>query len=158
MKPCKISAQSDNQQENDENNKCLKKLNVLKVCEVSRILISNWTWKFQLFILKNKKVLSLKKYDLSRSLYIDQDSSNRWRFAVPIFKEDFGSDIPRIFMTRRPLFKRHSIQNSDSEPGWLDQEDWLCLKNASRYEPSCYHHLTEVFDITVLSKILFPFP
>ena len=46
----------------DENNNCLKKLNVLKFCEDSRILISNWTWKFQLSILKNKKVLFLKKF------------------------------------------------------------------------------------------------
>ena len=44
-----------------ENNNCLNKLNELKFCEVSRIKISNWTWKFQLSILKNKKVLFLKK-------------------------------------------------------------------------------------------------
>ena len=45
----------------DENNNCLNNLNELKFCEVSRILISNRTWKFQLSILKNKKVLFLKK-------------------------------------------------------------------------------------------------
>ena len=33
----------------------------LKFCKVSRNSISNWTWKFQLSILKNKKVLFLKK-------------------------------------------------------------------------------------------------
>ena len=38
----------------------------MKFCEVSRNLISNWTWKFQLSILKNKKVLFLKKIFLSR--------------------------------------------------------------------------------------------
>ena len=45
----------------DENNNCLNKLNELKFCEVSQNSISNWTWKFQLSILKNKKVLFLKK-------------------------------------------------------------------------------------------------
>ena len=33
----------------------------LKFCKVSRNSISKWTWKFQLSILKNKKVLFLKK-------------------------------------------------------------------------------------------------
>ena len=37
---------------------CLIKL---KFCKVSRNSISKWTWKFQLSILKNKKVLFLKK-------------------------------------------------------------------------------------------------
>ena len=59
-----------------ENNNRLKKLNELKVCEVSRIKISNWTWKFQLSILKNKKVLFLKKIFLG--LY-RQGTSKRWR-------------------------------------------------------------------------------
>ena len=45
----------------DENNNWLKKLNELKFCEVSQNPISNWTWKFQRPILKNKKVLFLKK-------------------------------------------------------------------------------------------------
>ena len=36
----------------------------LKFCEVSQYSISNWTWKFQLSILKNKKVLFQKKYIL----------------------------------------------------------------------------------------------
>ena len=33
----------------------------LKFCKASRNSISNWTWKFQPSILKNKKVLFLKK-------------------------------------------------------------------------------------------------
>ena len=33
----------------------------LKFCKVSRNSISKWTWKFQPYILKNKKVLFLKK-------------------------------------------------------------------------------------------------
>ena len=60
----------------DENNNCLNKLNELKFCEVSRILISNWTWKFQLSILKNKKVLFLKKIFFKP---YRQGTSKRWR-------------------------------------------------------------------------------
>ena len=40
----------------------------LKFCEISRNSFSNRCWKFQLSILKNKKVLFLKKYNLDRSL------------------------------------------------------------------------------------------
>ena len=40
----------------------------LKFCKVSRNSISNWTWEFQLSILKNKKVLFLKQYFLGCSL------------------------------------------------------------------------------------------
>ena len=46
--------------------------------------------KISIFYLEKQKVLFLKKYDLSRSLQIGQDSSNRWRFAVPIFSDGFG--------------------------------------------------------------------
>ena len=60
----------------DENNNCLKKLNELKFCEDSRILISNWTWKFQLSSLKNKKVLFLKKIFFKP---YRQGTSKRWR-------------------------------------------------------------------------------
>ena len=42
-------------------NNCLNQLNELKLCEVSRNSFSNRFWKFQLSILKNKKVLFLKK-------------------------------------------------------------------------------------------------
>ena len=61
-----------------ENNNCLSKLNELKFCEVSRILISNWTWKFQLSILKNKKVLFLKKYFLGRTTKVDPKDGVYW--------------------------------------------------------------------------------
>ena len=54
----------------------------LKFCEVSRILISNWTWKFQLSIFKNKKVLILKKYFLSRTAKIHpKDCISRLNFT-----------------------------------------------------------------------------
>ena len=63
----------------NENNNCLNELNELKLCEVSRNSISNRWWKIQFSILKNKKVLFLKKYFLCRSLYICQEISKRWR-------------------------------------------------------------------------------
>ena len=44
-------------------------LTELKLCEVSRNSFSNLFWKFQLSIVKNKKVLFLKKYFLSRFQY-----------------------------------------------------------------------------------------
>ena len=46
--------------EKNWNKNCLNELNELKFCEVSRNSISNSCWKFQLSILKNKKVLFLK--------------------------------------------------------------------------------------------------
>ena len=53
----------------------------MKFCEVSWILISNWTWKFQLSTLKNKKVLFLKKKFLSCTAKIHpKDGVNRLNF------------------------------------------------------------------------------
>ena len=69
----------------------------MKFCEVSRNLFSNRCWKFQLSILKNKKVLFLKKYNLGCSLKIGQESSNRWRFTVPIFREGFVHNHPKKY-------------------------------------------------------------
>ena len=48
--------------EKNENSNCL---NEMTFCEISRNSISNRCWKFKISILKNKKVLSLKKYFLS---------------------------------------------------------------------------------------------
>ena len=48
----------------------------MKFCEVSRNLISNRCWKFQLSILKNKKVFFLKKIFFKP---YRQDRSKRWR-------------------------------------------------------------------------------
>ena len=45
----------------NENRNYLNKLNELKFCEVSRNSFSNICWKFQLSILKNQKILFLKK-------------------------------------------------------------------------------------------------
>ena len=50
----------------------------LKLCEVSRNSFSNWFWKFQLSILKNKKVLFLKKYFLSCCQYQNKSSFVYW--------------------------------------------------------------------------------
>ena len=52
----------------------------------------NRCWKFQLSILKKKSFI--KKYNSGRSLWIDGEIFNRWRFAVPIFREVFGLSYP----------------------------------------------------------------
>ena len=60
----------------------------LKFCEVSQNYFTNRCWKFQLF---NKKVLFLKKCDLSCSLWILRPKEFlQMMFAVPIFSEGFG--------------------------------------------------------------------
>ena len=46
--------------------------------------------KVSAFYLEKQKSFTQKKYDLGCSLYIGQESSNIWRFAVPIFREGFG--------------------------------------------------------------------
>ena len=79
----------------DENNNCLKKLNVLKFCEVSRILISNWTWKFQLSILKNKKVLFLKKIFFWP---YRQDTSKRWRVPSQFSRRFWTNVLQNVSM------------------------------------------------------------
>ena len=58
----------------------------LKFCKVSRNSISNWTWKFQLSILKNKKVLFLKK-KIFKPLSISKQKSFVYWLNFP---EGFG--------------------------------------------------------------------
>ena len=59
---------------------------MLKLCEVSRNLFSNRFWKFQLFILKNQKVLFQKKYIYISALFskhtkiIPKDGASRLNF------------------------------------------------------------------------------
>ena len=62
-------------------------LSFLKFCEISKNSSSHRYWKFQLSILKNKKVLFLKKYFLSRTAKVDPKdgvsrSNFQWRFWV----------------------------------------------------------------------------
>ena len=54
--------------------------------------------KVSAFYLEKQKVLFLKKYDLGPSLYLNRPRKFQqiWRFAVPIFREDFGSNLNRI--------------------------------------------------------------
>ena len=78
----------------DENNNCLNKLNELKFCEVSRNSILNWTWKFQLSILKNKKVLFLKKIYFWPLSISKQKSFVYWLN----FLEGFGLHVQRILL------------------------------------------------------------
>ena len=55
-------------------------------CEVSRNSFSNRCWKFQLSILKNKKVLFLKKYFFGRSQY----QNKKALFTDSIFPKVLG--------------------------------------------------------------------
>ena len=61
----------------------------LKFCKVSWNSISNWTWKFQLSILKNKKVLLLKEF-FFRPLSISKQKSFVYWLNFP---EGFDTDI-----------------------------------------------------------------
>ena len=45
------------------------------------------------YLEKQKSFIPKKPHNLGRSLYIGQESSNRWRFAVPIFREGFAWHI-----------------------------------------------------------------
>ena len=58
----------------------------LKFCKVSWNSISKWTWKFQLPILKNKKVLFLKVCFFGCSQY----QNKKALFTDSIFREGFG--------------------------------------------------------------------
>ena len=65
----------------------------LKFCKVSWNSISNWTWKFQLSILKNKKVLLLKKIFFKPLSISKQKSFVYWLnfpegFGINLFKDD----------------------------------------------------------------------
>ena len=51
---------------------------VLKFCKVSRNSITKWTWKFELSILKNKKVLFLKKIFFKPLSISKQESFVYW--------------------------------------------------------------------------------
>ena len=77
--------------EKNLNKSCLCELNELEFCEASQNPKSNRCWKFQLSILKNKKVLFLKKYDLSHMVRIILFLTNscpldgailEWRFCL----------------------------------------------------------------------------
>ena len=81
----------------------------MKFCEVSWNSISNRYWKFQLPILKNKKVLFLKKYFLSHTAKKDpKDGVSRpnfqWRFwFCPYTKlcwvsQDLIKGLPKVCM------------------------------------------------------------
>ena len=73
----------------------------LKFCKVSWNSISKWTWKFQLSILKNKKVLFLKK-NLSRCQY----QNKKALFTDSIFLKVFGlwwKEIGILFVSIQSL-------------------------------------------------------
>ena len=62
----------------------------LKFCEVLQNYVSLGCWKFQLSILKNKKVLFIKK---NISLGGCQYQNKKTLFTDPIFGEGFGSGV-----------------------------------------------------------------
>ena len=84
-----------------KNNNCLNELNEMKFCEVSRKVISNWCWNFQLSILKNKKVLFLKKIFFKP---YHQDRSKRWcllsKFSVKVLAESMA-ESPESLLTHK---------------------------------------------------------
>ena len=101
-------------------------MNELKFCEVSQT--SNRCWKFQLSILKNKKVLFLKKIDLSCMARIVLFSTNRcpldgailvWRFwarHIVIVRHVVGKENNHTSGIKMPILRlwyaRHSVSTS----------------------------------------------
>ena len=86
----------------------------LKFCEVSRNSISNWTWKFHLSILKNKKVLFLKKKILSCCQYQNKkplcsDSIFRKGFCSTFFSARLRLLFDIVFSTKILTRKEYSV-------------------------------------------------
>ena len=81
----------------------------LKFCEDSRNSISNRCWKFQLSILKNKKVLSLKKHFCGRCQYQNKTAL----FTDPIFSEGFG--LARLFLLLLQFHHDSQLTVSETE-------------------------------------------
>ena len=99
VKPDKISTQADNGYKIWKEN-CLNELNDLKFVRI-HISFSNRCWKFQLPILKNKKVLFLKKYLFLRSRY-----KNKALFTDSTFREGFGT-LDHSIGVRATMKKMH---------------------------------------------------
>ena len=72
------------------------------------------------YLEKQKSFIPKKKYNFGRSLYIGQQSSNRWPFAVPIFREGFEEDVHtyklRIKLGRQNCHKREEEEASHIRP------------------------------------------
>ena len=133
-----------------ENKKYLYELNELKFCEVSWNLFSNRCWNFQLSILKNKKVLFLKNYNLGHSFYIGQESFNRWRFAVPIFREGFTVNKQKSvnsvveFWGQRSTGSRFLLNNGFIKKIFLLDLHWLTNYIELLFWAKLYFQLTIV--------------
>ena len=108
--------------EKKEKSNCLNKLNELNFCKVSWNSISNRYWKFQLSFLKNKKVLFLKKYSLSRTAKIDpKDGVSRpnfpWRFWLkPQMMNAKASRLTSIALSACVILTVHWGQSIFEEP------------------------------------------
>ena len=97
----------------------------LKLWEVSRNSFSNWFWKFQLSILKNKKVLFLKKYFLSRCQY----QNKKALFTDPIFSEGFGDRL-----------KGHILKHHPDHPAAQELHSLSKQQQAQHHHPSKQTH------------------
>ena len=99
----------------------------LKFCEVSQNSFSNRCWKFQLFILKNKKVLFLKKKCFFLLLSISKQKSFvywpnfQWRF--------WGWYCKTCEICKGPSINDVSLKG---------EEGRLPSKPMKGYENSCY--------------------
>ena len=58
--------------------------------------------KVSAFYLGKKSFIPKKTYNLGFSLQIGQESSDRWRFAVPILREGFGVDVSHVEFHSQP--------------------------------------------------------
>ena len=87
----------------------------LKFCKVSRNSISNRCWKFQLSILKNKKVLFLKKYFLSHTAKTHPKDG----VSCLNFSEGFGSDYKRA--SRLNKLDIHKFRSRVNKIFWISR-------------------------------------
>ena len=109
----------------------------LKFCEVSRNSISNWTWKFQLSILKDKKVLFLKKnfgavVNIKTKKSWFQFSRRFWDWPVAVFfqaeklnstnwknktnEESYWKFMEEISLHIFPTFKTEKTRSKGKRP------------------------------------------
>ena len=72
----------------------------LKFCKVSGNSISNWTWKFELSIFKNKKVLFLKK-KLSRCQYQNKKVLFTDSIFQKVLRKTVGEKVGKLQVRRQ---------------------------------------------------------
>ena len=100
----------------------------LKFCEVSRNSFSNRSWKFQLSILKNKKVLFLKKNIFlavvsKHAKIIPKDGASRPNFQWRFWKEQLKITLTNIVVTNHFSLRVFEFVLTSSR-----RAKWACLK------------------------------